>query len=986
MTISCMEIVMLKGVDETNWKSLVDTLLGNLNVKYEFEVTDTEIHIKADPEASLKIQSHLNKVLSSSDAFFQSMPYKINVKQKGFFSWSSPTYETATYSQPQDTVEEGVGIFESLFGEEKFSEIALDLNKLFNVKQGATSQGLVLYSKPAKGRHTSQLWHDYLNALLASFNEVSVERLREIWKTPGDHLPGLLEDFNSDEQLKYNGLIQQCFGVIEDRNKGEAKLFFNYGLLYRLVFAPQLTVQEKDLHTDIRIDKQHMLNYVQQLTQDGTLLRVYKENQAVNNFIARPLFFGNKKFNQMPHHYTIIIDRSGSMQDNFADLGNKVIEFIEKMKEYDDKAKVKIVFFDDSTGPIKEFLISESSNIKRFIKSVNVGGYTRLFGTIEDELSQLLKDKTTQDNNSAVVFFTDGNDNIASSRKEAISKIITKLNEFHQQGLKLPKIFTMGIGEYDHEALSLFSKETNSPFIHLQDTKDFEEIYTYLQTLRYEQEVLEFLVSASETNIFSVPLLQDGNVQSPGILIPFQEKESIVYQVKGNRILVRVDDASKVPVATFNDFIQQSLTKLYTIVASSDSPTQKLIQLDSLEKIFAKFDLSSESEISTLTLLNQKLAVFKQKIIDVEEANNHALHESLKSQAQHALGYVLTQTLPNDQIFVETEECQMEALAGHKRKLLSIAEDVNSQPLTSHASRMNNPIDDAISFVTSMFRSSESEPSLSHSMQILSHENTESFRAETASSCVPTSETSLFCQTSNFDAHVFPKISDHCGITKTTASQSAQITSDTYDLNSCQSVEYFGKSSLHCEGENTTTIITPHLPPKPMEQLGANIALGAVLFRIGKDLVSRFRNSGETAKEVSSPLISEQHVQEMENLSVLLKKTKNKIKKYRLYQERNYVKFMLREVEDFKKEMESLREQFENEACTEESFQALKESITHFAEEMSTDFSSSVLEQKVKILTPMFQQQSRAAMDYAQLLTCPPLPSIETNSSVKLIK
>ena len=66
----------------------------------------------------------------------------------------------------------------------------------------------------------------------------------------------------------------------------------------------------------------------------------------------------------MPH-YTIIIDKSLSMYPNLEELGDNVIEFIDKIKEYDDKARGKIVLFDDSTGSIWEFSVLETGGDTR---------------------------------------------------------------------------------------------------------------------------------------------------------------------------------------------------------------------------------------------------------------------------------------------------------------------------------------------------------------------------------------------------------------------------------------------------------------------------------------------------------------------------------------------------------------------------------------------------------------------------------------------
>lgn len=552
-----------------NWRAVIDTLLGNLNIKYEIQILNDEIIIKAEHQDSQKIQQKLQETLQSPEHFFNQLPYSVLTEN---FSSRNINQNTRQYPQvkpPEDTVDSGISIFKNLFSEETIKGAALDVDALFDVNKGARSTGQVLYSMPAKNKVKGELWNKILEVLLLSFHNVNIKTLREIWANKGHYLPkpGEMGD-DSENEVIFSGLAQQCFGVLEENNPSSntathVKLYFDYGLLYRFIFPPQID----NTSVGIKIQKKHLFHYVRMLISGGgPLIRVYKKNGSENQngngedqLMAMPIFLAPEKVQYQRHHYTAIIDHSGSMisastsskyKSVLDQIKNDILVFIKKLQEFDSQAKIKIVFFDDITES-KEFDISQTYEISSYIAQFHTRGGTRLLGTIQDELTSLLKDQITKNYNSAVVLLTDGEDTAAVNRADALNQIGATLSQFKIEGRKLPKFFTMGVGiSYDKDVLVRLADKTGTPFIHLHSVEDFKDIYRYLNSIQYEQQLMDFLVKTGDSRHYSVPVSMDGNAHTTGILIPFQKKETLQIKTNGRQIAVFVDDPAKVPMAT----------------------------------------------------------------------------------------------------------------------------------------------------------------------------------------------------------------------------------------------------------------------------------------------------------------------------------------------------------------------------------------------------------------------------------------------------
>lgn len=645
-------IAMVDKLNNENWYAVIETLLKSESQQFTLQVDKTGVTILDTPQNIQKIATALRQMLATSANFFKNLPYSVQFPgldtptQMG--TASNPTQVGFEMPQLQDSVEQGKAIFENLFGVDTFTDLVLNHHALLDAKLGATSTNHVLYSKPVSGKFAAKLLHHFLEALLANFNDVSADQLREIVLNAHVYLPRVAKEASELSDHYFSGLIQRCFGVVERGQTKQVQMYFDYGLLYRFLFPPKLEVKQiaddpSSGKASLRIDKQHFLNYLQQLTQGGVLLRVYKPDALSNILHARPILWASEHVISMPHQYTIVLDRSGSMADHLAKMGQDVIQFIELLRAFDNEAKVRLVYFEEQVGPVAEFKVSENDNIKTFINKAIAGGSTRLFSTLEEELDKMQREKTTRYFNSVMVVFTDGIDNQSGVRVTALQRIADKFNAFKSQGLTAPRVFTMGLGKYDHDALYALATHTHSPFIHLQTQEDFKQVYQYLHSIQFEQKIVKLLIKAGTSQQFTVPVSLDGNAQMPGILIPFEEGQPFEITLNDNKMVVLVKDKNNIPTASRHDKINAVFLSVnQVILANEKNPQEQILALAAIKDDLDKFTQRASQPIDVQSVISEIQKLIEHYRFGLQQVianNDQALHHGLLSLAKQNIGY-----------------------------------------------------------------------------------------------------------------------------------------------------------------------------------------------------------------------------------------------------------------------------------------------------------------------------------------------------------
>jgi len=299
--------------ENINWKTLINTVLGRDTVDFDIATEDNEIVIRTNQEGAIAIRNKLRYVLQTPTTFQRSLPYNTQGNtQAQAASGMSQDEDVVEVPQPDNNVESGKDILINIFGQNTLDQI-LNIGAVFG--EGARSESHVLFSTTTKRKARAKTWISAAEDMLAYFKGVDIETVRNAWMNNQDHLPEPADDMDDDrddEQI-VSELIQQCFGVITRENPTSVEMYFNYGRLYEFLYPPvvpepeQIEVEENTgFDYEIRINKNHMLSYLQQLNRGGSLFRVYKENEQAQEFLARPIFIGREGTVAKPHYYSLV--------------------------------------------------------------------------------------------------------------------------------------------------------------------------------------------------------------------------------------------------------------------------------------------------------------------------------------------------------------------------------------------------------------------------------------------------------------------------------------------------------------------------------------------------------------------------------------------------------------------------------------------------------------------------------------------------------
>ncbi len=669
--------VRTQDLSTGNWRAAIEAMLGNLGVDCDIEFSDEEIILKTKSEADANlIKDRLEKTLSSPQNYAASFPYTISrvhgmsvvegsaatplatskdagAKARGLQSGDEASSYSYAVKEPEDTLEAGITIFKNLFGPEAISDTALNVEALFNPTKGAHSKNKILFSKIEQGDAKEGLRKRMLEDLMLSFSGVSVSELRRLWNERLS-LPAPKTAISEDETIVVSGLAKDCFRVIKDSNK-QVITYFDYGLLYRYIFPPRLQLSKPrtgsgDQRFQITVNKGHLQDHLKTLNEgDKPLLDVVRYDEQN---VVRPIFITEpERVEVLPHHYTIIIDRSLSMQGMLKQVNKQAIEFIDRLRTFDSEAVLRLVYFSNDADFFTELSIQEIYEIRQFLSMYAMGG-TELFGTIRQEMKYLLDKGITKKYNTMVVLLTDGEDNnAATQRHQFSSELELMMKSFEIRGLKPPKMFTLGVEPgHDKETLNLLAKSTGrSAYIYMQQTSDFDEIYKHIPSIQYQQQLVEFLIkTSSASHHFSAELDRDGNAHTVGVMVPFED--SFDFEANGNQFHVAIDDASKIRPASFYDKMEQVGIKLNTILSSSESAQEKKKHVMNLlssdfNQLLTELQLAinagkaSGAQSKGVESLRHKFQDSLNKLQNIIQNHDYILHDSLMRAATLDLGH-----------------------------------------------------------------------------------------------------------------------------------------------------------------------------------------------------------------------------------------------------------------------------------------------------------------------------------------------------------
>lgn len=170
---------------------------------------------------------------------------------------------------------------------------------------------------------------------------------------------------------------------------------------------------------------------------------------------------------KQPTDIVLIIDRSGSMQDDFSYLQAAAKEFIEQLKLDQGIYKVGVVDYSDSAASCN--ITSDKNVLNQYISNLNAGGGTRMSGAIKKAAEMLQSRK--QGTVGAIVLMTDG---VANDQEQAVVEAqaakakncvfytvaFTKRTTSNQEQV-IANLKKMATSEADHYSVFENSKLTN---------------------------------------------------------------------------------------------------------------------------------------------------------------------------------------------------------------------------------------------------------------------------------------------------------------------------------------------------------------------------------------------------------------------------------------------------------------------------------------------------------------------------------------------
>ncbi|PWY56724.1 VWA domain-containing protein [Legionella qingyii] len=209
-----------------------------------------------------------------------------------------------------------------------------------------------------------------------------------------------------------------------------------------------------------------------------------------NSFEDKKVFYAEKRVSEdtlevtpyffvpealTPPTYHFVLDTSDSMQgQRLTKLKKSVIEFADALFKFQPDAVINITEFNSETKNVgmgsyrKEDFFQLSQNVN----GLKAKGYTRLFGTVSDQLSMLMK--SNQHNN--ILLFTDGENTIGDNNalSIALEKSVTSLKNESSIIPARNKFFILSYGVIQASILDEVAKLFGSLVLNT-DTIDFAE-------------------------------------------------------------------------------------------------------------------------------------------------------------------------------------------------------------------------------------------------------------------------------------------------------------------------------------------------------------------------------------------------------------------------------------------------------------------------------------------------------------------------------
>lgn len=555
----------------SEWKTFLDALLPGHT--YELSYVDNALRLKTDKAQGLLIKKRLDEMLKTSVSFRRFAPY---VMQSAVDRSSKDELYDRPVQPLVNSVEHGKQRLLNLFGEELADGTGIGVHQLFG--NGAYFENGLLFSKEAAKIEIMNFWREALKETVKRLHKVSLSTVRKAWNGEGS-LPLNNSELNElQDATLADGTILPCL------RQQNMRICVDLKRLYQLIAPPEIKLVNDPMNEScfVEVDANHMFDYVRQCskTKGGFLLRVYKDTAEANHAKGQLIVLDRASAVPKPNIYTFVLDRSGSMTNDFEDLKDRFIEFLEKLKELDPKAKIRIVFFHTERDEPLEYDLSKTSidEIKQQITPILAEGATRLNLTMQDELNYAKTNPDRETHNQVIVLFTDGKDERAET--VSINELTENINQFDRACV--PTIITLGFGTgYEAQSLGDLASATGSMFYHLDEVEDINQLLkpSFTQSSRKLRDVLVRIIENSEYTITHQGKINQKETlapQIPDIVIPFKPNATTSLSLDGNEILITVPDFSKIAVVNGTDKLREFAIAARKIMADSNLSVPEL--------------------------------------------------------------------------------------------------------------------------------------------------------------------------------------------------------------------------------------------------------------------------------------------------------------------------------------------------------------------------------------------------------------------------
>ncbi|MCK9224926.1 MAG: VWA domain-containing protein [Candidatus Muirbacterium halophilum] len=228
------------------------------------------------------------------------------------------------------------------------------------------------------------------------------------------------------------------------------------------IFSFSLDLKMEKLKTE----RYPLINPVVNVSEDGISLKdVQAEDLEVWVKTQVPFSMENM---QLPLSIIMILDKSGSMEQDIKRLKAASGRFLEILKPVDE---IALVAFDRKTYFLQDFTTNREL-IKKSYENINAKGATRLYDTIVDSINKYAKPGAY----TTVVLFTDGKDEAYEGSlpiSKNVPEDIISLCEKNEIPLHI-----IGFGDrINKDVLKLLADKTHGNFYHAPKSKEFARIY-----------------------------------------------------------------------------------------------------------------------------------------------------------------------------------------------------------------------------------------------------------------------------------------------------------------------------------------------------------------------------------------------------------------------------------------------------------------------------------------------------------------------------